>query len=158
MDEATEFILDFQIPQGPTGPTGPNPPMCYVDYNTSNNTNRLSIKNTNIFHSNGEFATNNNELVVNSGTYEITFCGKIEVSGDFKNNIMVSLQESLGGGYSQPIDGMTITLPSGTACMHFSETRILNFTNTTDIVVIITNQNASPVTVSMGTLILRKIL
>ena len=73
MDEATEFILDFQIPQGPTGPTGPNPPMCYVDYNTSNNTNRLSIKNTNIFHSNGEFATNNNELVVNSGTYEITF-------------------------------------------------------------------------------------
>lgn len=153
-----EYILDFVIPIGPTGPTGPNPPICYVNYSSSITSNRLSIQDTKTFNSNGEFSANGDQLSVHSGTYEVTFCGKIEANGSFQNNIMVALQESLGGGFSQPVDGMTIVLPKGTECMHFSETRIINFSADKNLIVVITNNNASSVTISMGSLILKKIL
>ena len=158
MNESTEFVLDFSLPQGPTGPTGPNPPICYIDYNTSNNINKLSIKNSKIFNSNEDFSVNGNALTIKSGTYEITFCCKIEASGTFQYYVMVSLLESLGGGYNQPIDGMTMVMPQGTECMHFSETRIIDFNDEEDIVVIITNNNPISVTISMVSLILKKIL
>lgn len=159
MNQNTEqYTLDFVIPIGPTGPTGPNPPICYINYNTSNNSNILTIRDAKTFNSNGEFSTSENMVNVHSGNYEITFCGKIETDGSFQNNIMVSLQENLGGSFSQPIDGMTIVLPQGTKCMHFSETRIVNFKDEEGLKVVITNNNPSPVTVSMGALTLKKIL
>ena len=158
MNDTAELVLDFSIPQGPTGPMGPNPPMCYIDYNTSNNANKLSIKDSKIFHSNGDFTVNGNALTITPGTYEVTFCGKIEINGSFQSTILVALQESLGGAFSQPIEGMTISLPPGTSCMHFSETRVISFNDIENIKVIITNHNASPVTVSMGSLTMKKII
>lgn len=153
------YVLDFLIPQGPTGPVGPNLPVCYVDYNTATNPKRLSIKETKMFHANGEFSVTGDTLSVHAGTYEVTFCGKIDVNQDFQSNITVSLQESLGGGYFQPVTGMTMVLMPGTNCMHFSETRIITFNGPEDIVVIITNNNAISVsaTISMGSLLLKKI-
>lgn len=159
-DNTEDYVLNFVIPAGetgPTGPMGPKLPICYVNYNTSNNDKNLTINNAEMFNSNGEFSVNDDILTVNPGTYEITFCGKIEVKGTFQNNIMVALHESLGGGFSQPISGMIMILPTGTNCMHFSETRIINFDNTKNIFVIITNNNSVSATVSMGSLILKKI-
>lgn len=158
MDQnSAEYILDFIIPTGATGPTGPNPPLCYIDYNTSNNNSGLSIQDSKIYNSNGEFSVNDDTLTVAQGTYEITFCGKIDVSGDFKNSIVVSLHELLGGGYSQPVSGMMIILPSGMTCMQFSETKLIHFDNTKNIVALVSNNNSVTATVSLGSLILKKI-
>lgn len=154
-----EYVLNFSIPQGPTGPEGPNLPICYVNYNTVTNPKRLSIKDTKMFHTNGEFSVNGDLLSVQPGTYEVTFCGRIDVNQDFQSNIMVALQESLGGGYSQPVSGMTMVLAPGMNCMHFSETRIITLSDAEDIFVIVSNNNAISIstTVSMGSLILKKI-
>ncbi len=150
-----EYVLDFVIP---AGETGPNPPLCYIDYNTTTNAKRLSIKGTKIFHSNNDFTVNaDNSLTIIPGTYEITFCGKIECNGNFQRDITVSLHEILGGGISQPVEGMSIVLSPGMSYIHFSETRILTFPDPEDIFVLISNNNTEPVTVSMGSLILRKI-
>lgn len=160
MDKNANFVLDFSIPQGPTGPTGPNPPACYIDYAVSNNNKNLAIEDYKIFNSNGEFSVNNNILSVEPGTYEITFCGKIDVNEDFQSNITVSLQEDLGGGFSQPINDMAIILSKGTKCMQFSETKLITFSNKKNIMTLISNNNAITVnvTVSMGSLIVKKIL
>lgn len=152
-----EYVLDFLVPQGPTGPEGPNLPICYVDYNTSTNGKKLSIKDSKILNSNGDFSINGNVLSVNAGIYEITFCGRMDVKEAFQNNIMVSLHENLGGGYSQPVSGMTMILAPGTNCMHFSETRIIHFTADEELFVMISNNNTASATVSMGSLILKKI-
>lgn len=129
---------------------GPKLPICYVNYNTSNNDKNLTINNSEMFNSNGKFSVNDDVLMVNPGTYEITFCEKIDVKGTFQNNIMVALHESLGGGFSQPIGGMIMILQTGTNCMHFSETRIINLDNTKNIFIIITNNNSVSATISMA--------
>ncbi len=156
--EGTEYILDFSVPQGPTGPMGPNYPICYVDYNTVNGGKYLTIKSVKTIHSNGEFTRDDNGIYVEAGTYEITFCGKMEMDSAFQKEVSVGIQEDLGGGYSSPIEGMKAIMPVGTLCMHFSETRILEFDDRTDLVIMLFNQNANPLVVSMGSLILKKII
>ncbi len=160
MDEKASFVLDFSIPQGPTGPCGPNPPACYIDYAVNNNGNILSIKNSKIFNSNGEFAISGNTVTITPGTYEITFCGKIDVSQDFQSNIRVALHEDLGGGYSQIFNDMEFILPKGTTCMQFSETKLMTVDKQKKILALVSNNNAITitVTVSMGSLILKKIV
>ena len=74
-----EYVLDFVIP---AGETGPNPPLCYIDYNTTTNAKRLSIKGTKIFHSNNDFTVNaDNSLTIIPGTYEITFATIYTLAG-----------------------------------------------------------------------------
>ena len=110
-----------------------------------------------MLHTNGDFSISGDVLSANAGIYEITFCGRIDVKEAFQNNIMVSLHENLGGGYSQPVSGMTMILTPGTTCMHFSETRIISFDAKEELFVMISNNNSASVTVSMVSLILKKI-
>lgn len=155
--EEKEYVLNFSVPQGPTGPIGPNYPICYVNYNTANGGKNLTINSVKTIHSNGEFTRDDNGIYVEAGTYEITFCGKIEMNSTFQKDVSVAIQEDLGGGFSQPVEGMTVIMPTETLCMHFSETRILEFDDRTDLIIMLFNQNANPMVVSMGTLILKKL-
>lgn len=158
--DKTEFVLDFSIPQGATGPTGPNPPLCYVDYITSSTSGRnFLLKDSTILNANGEFTIENNStIVVNPGTYEITFCGHIEVGGDFQYAIMTALYEDLGSGYTQPIGNMTISLPSGIKFTQFSQTQLVTFNNTKKLIVYLSNNNSVTATVKLCTLILKKVV
>ena len=92
-----------------------------------------------------------------AGTYEITFCGKIEMNSAFQKDVSAAIQEDLGGGFSQPVEGMTVVMPTETLCMHFSQTRNLEFDDRTDLIIMIFNQNSNPIVVSMGALILKKL-
>lgn len=150
----SEYKIDFVIPQGPPGP---NPPVCYIDYGVSSN-RFLTIKDYKIFNSNGEFSVSNNNIIVEPGTYEITFCGRVDVNNDFESPITVALHEDLGSGFSQIVGDMSFVLQKGTKLLQFSETKLITFNNKKTLMAFVSNNNAVTVTVSMGSLILKKVL
>ena len=159
MDETTEYVLDFSVPQGPTGPTGPNPPLCYVEYYDTNTASRnFLIEKSKILNSNGEFSIENNTtVIVNPGTYEITFCGQVEVSGDFQLIIMTAVYEDLGNSYTQLIGNLVVALPPGIKFTNFSQTQFITFDKSKKLIVYISNNNSVTATAKLCTLILKKV-
>lgn len=121
------YILDFVIPDGPTGPTGPSnflEPQIYTNYNASNTSGMLSIRNSLVLPNNSNlFRKSGNYIYINEiGYYEFTVSGYLAESTNSNNTFLILKTAMQNDALTNNL--ITIRLNNGKSERYFSYTRI----------------------------------
>lgn len=121
-----EYTLDFVIPQGPTGP-GNLQDICFLSFAEARTGGSMKVQDSIIIPDNSDTFTVSADsfTIEKNGIYEITFCGRLEESGDTKG-VSINLYDTKNGSLTT-VPNMAAKLPAGSPSIHFSETIMAKF-------------------------------
>lgn len=159
MQASNEYRLDFVIPAGPTGPTGPTglPSLCYVKFDDTSSTGNMAISSNRIFPAGStDYTIGSNTITINqTGNYEITFCGIIDMNTT--NKIITVKLTCSKSGVPIEMPGMSGQWKDGTQAIHFSQTEIYPFEPSTTLSVDITVNGTTTFNVNSVNLIIKRL-
>ena len=159
MHSSNEYRLDFVIPAGPTGPTGPTglSSLCCVKFEDTTSTGNMTIGSNKIFpDSSTDYTIGSNIITINqTGNYELTFCGIIDINT--ANKIITVTLTCNKSGVTIEMPGMSGQWKDGTQAIHFSQTEIYQFEPSTTLGVDITVNGTTTFNVNSVNLIIKKL-
>ena len=153
------YILDFVIPDGPTGPTGPSnfsEPLIFTNYNASDTSGILSIRNSLILPNNSNiFRTSADYIFIDErGFYEFTVSGYLTESTNFNNTSLILKTAVQNGTVSNNL--ITIRLNNNKSESYFSYTKIGKYGYLQKVALIFNKTNDSDARISEINLTIKK--
>lgn len=153
------YILDFVIPDGPTGPTGPSnllESQIYTNYNTSNTSGMLSIRNSLILPNNSNvFSKSDDYIYINEkGYYEFTVSGYLTESTNSNNTSLILKTAVQSGTVTNNL--ITVRL-NNKGESYFSYTRIGKYGYLQKVSLILNKTNGSDAHISEINLTIKKL-
>ncbi len=151
------YILDFVIPNGPTGPTGPSnflESQIYTNYNTSNTSGMLSIRNSLILPNNSNvFRESGNYIYIDEmGYYEFTVSGYLAETAN-SNNTSLILKTTMQNGAAT---NNLITIRLNSSESYFSYTKVGKYGSLQKVSLILNKTNDSNAYISEINLTIKK--
>ncbi len=155
-EKSDEYVLDFVIPCGPTGPKSDSD-ICFISYGYKKNVSGdLQIEKSRIIPDNSSIYTiNGDEVQVETGVYEITYCGNLkkpEQTGQALLNLYVMVN-----GSSTTLPDMGIYLAGDDTYTYFSSTGVFDFTQKRNLVVNLAFFGTTNVEVDKVNVLIKKI-
>lgn len=153
------YILDFVIPDGPTGPTGPSnflESQIYTNYNTSNTSGMLSIRNSLILPNNSNvFRESGNYIYIDEmGYYEFTISGYLAESTNSNNTSLILKTTMQNEAATNNL--ITIRLNNSKSESYFSYTKVGKYGSLQKVSLILNKTNGSDAHISEINLTIKK--
>lgn len=155
----SSYELDFVIPEGPPGPVGPtnfSEPQIFTNYNASDTSGILSIRNSLILPNNSNiFRTSADYIFIDErGFYEFTVSGYLKESTNYNNASLILKTTMQNEAATNNL--ITIRLNNGKSESYFSCKRIGKYGSVQKVSLILNKTNDSDAQISEINLSIKK--